>query len=68
MMHYWLSTPDATAEIETNKDGIVIVTAPVWKTWLGVPIREMLKWMWNKYEALPFGSEPKVLQFKRLGV
>ena len=43
MKKFWVSTRTVTCQVDTDDEGIIVFTAPIWKRFLGCHIKEMIK-------------------------
>lgn len=54
MKQYYISTEKATAFVETNDNGYITLTAPIWKRFKGQHIDNLIRWLKN----------PTVIEYK----
>lgn len=45
LTHLWVSCSKATGYVRCNEEGIILETIPLWKTFLGQPVKNLISWL-----------------------
>jgi len=44
-MKWYVSSPRATCKVETDKRGVIVDAAPVWRRFIGQRMTNLLRWL-----------------------